>query len=421
MKTYTREEAKNWFQQVADLVGEAFHKQCPHFVALAGKWARDDLVPGLSDMDFRIICDGQTTVDDWLHIDRVMGRTLAEIAKDNPQWNRINEHTAGTAMTIPEMMDERFYNPEYFAMDIWYGPSDWLNKLKVYLSKQSFGYFDEYTHLSRFLTYYSPYIHGIDPPINLGFFEPKYALHSRCWHYFAPPMLSAASLLARRNFSEKREAMNWLCSNGHAAEQAHAVLEQVNAHYETPELGNSDRLRVFEEFLYTAFEQLYPRVCESIQFLPVDFSQDRSQIKKQLNACRWQPSQMLMDKLRWARTRAGRCCFYLNTPEHYSVNHQLKNELVWLKGVTGPTFEIIRDYLRNPDFTPSRCLQHLDIDVSPTDQKAIEYMFRIPNDASDEKSLRRLHEKVVELYPRYYRLLELAVERIVRKASHAAE
>lgn len=418
MKTYTRQEAKKWFQQVADLVGQAFRKQCPNFVALAGKWPHDDLVPGLSDMDFRIICDGRTKVDDWLHIDRVMGRTMAKIARDNPQWNRINEHTAGTAMTIPEMMDERFYNPEYSVLDIWFGPRDWLDKLKASVSNRPFGYFDEHTHLMKFLTYYSPYIHGIDPPVNLGSFEPKYAMHSRCWHYFAPPMYSAASLLARRNFAGKRDALNWLCDNGHIAEQTHAVLEKVNAHYETPELTDSDSLRTFEEFLYTAFEQLYPRVCESIQFLQVDLSQDRSQIKKQLNACRSQPSQMLMDKLRWARTRAGRCYFYLNTPEHYSVSHQLKIELIWLRRVTGPMFEIIRNSLSNPDLTPSQCLQHLDIAVSPTNRKAIEYMFTIPSEASDEKSMRRLYEKVIEVYPRYYRLLELAVGKVIEKDSH---
>ena len=37
-------------------------------VALATKWDKADLVPGLSDLDYRIICDEDTRADDWIEI-----------------------------------------------------------------------------------------------------------------------------------------------------------------------------------------------------------------------------------------------------------------------------------------------------------------------------------------------------------------
>ena len=416
MKSYTVEEARSWFQEVADLVGSAFKKQCPHFIALAGKWASVDLVPGLSDMDFRVICDEQTTVDDWIHIDHVMGRSLLEIASNNPQWNRINEHTAGAGMTVSEMMDDRFYNPEYSVLDIWYGERNWLDKLKSDVAARPFGYFDEYTHFLRFLTYYSPYIHGIDPPINPGCFEPKYALHSRCWHYFAPPMMSAACILAGRKFLGKRDSLTWLCQNGHAAEQVRAVLGQVEAHYETPELDDPDHLGDFENFLFEAFKELYPRICESIRFLEIDFLLEPSEIKKQLRDNHSRPLQMLMDNLRWARTRAGRYFFYLNAPRHYSATHQLKGELIWVRKLTGPTFDIIRYFLGELGLGPAQCLERLDIEVSASAQKVIDHMFSMPDEATDENKLRELYIRAVDLYPVYYRLLELAVWKVAQKS-----
>ena len=64
MNTADPNEAADWFQAVADTVAGRLSGSNRHFVALAAKWARTDLVPGLSDMDFRIVCDNKTTIED---------------------------------------------------------------------------------------------------------------------------------------------------------------------------------------------------------------------------------------------------------------------------------------------------------------------------------------------------------------------
>ena len=133
------------------------------------------------------------------------------------------------------------------------------------------------------MSYYAPYDARIDPPINLGAFERKYGLHSRCWHYFAPPLLSAASLLARRNFRGKTESLRWLRDNAHAERQVDAVLQQVDAHYETQELTDPERTKAFEKLLFTAFEELIEPVCESVESLTIGHSRTLAEKKKQLN------------------------------------------------------------------------------------------------------------------------------------------
>ncbi len=400
------QELRSHFEAVASIIGEQLSKANPHVLSLVTKWDKTDLVPGLSDMDFRIICDDQTTVDDWIQIDQAMGRIHLEMVREYPEWNRINEHTAGVGMTVAEVMNEDYYNPEYAVWHLWWGQGEWLDELISYVGSRPFDYSDEHFHLTRFLTYYSPYIHGIDPGHNLGAFENKYPLHSRCWHYFAPPMLSAASLLARRNFPSKRKGLDWLNEHSVIGKQVDAVLEHVDAHYQTRELKNPDLLEEFEELLFTGFEQIYRPLCDSIWNLTIDLTTPLEDVKKQLASHEPEPLQMLIGYFRWARTRAGRYCFYLNAPEHFSTSGLMKDELVWARKLTKSVFDILCKVLANQTLTPQQCLSELSIKVSSIEQKAISHMFDMAAWSKGDQLLRELYRGSIELYPHYYRVLE---------------
>ncbi len=406
------QELRSHFEAVASTIGQQLSKASPHVQALVAKWDKTDLVPGLSDMDFRIVCDDQTTVKDWIEIDRATGQIHLKMVRAHPQWNRINEHTAGAGMTVAEVINKKFYNPEYAVWHLWWGQSIWIYDLISYLASRAFGYSDEHFHLARFLNYYSPYIHGIDPGHNLGQFKDKYPLHSRCWHYFAPPMLSAASLLARRNLPGKREGLAWLRDNGFVAEQVDAVLEQVDAHYQTGELADPKRAKKFEDFLFTAFEQIYQPLCDSIRNLTIDLTAPREDIKKQLASNEPEPLEMLMEHLRWARTRAGRYYFYLNAPKHFSTKGLMSDELVWVRNLTKPVFDTLGKVLDDQKLTPQQCLSGLGIEASPIEQKAISHMFDMAAWSSGEELLGQLYRGAVELYPHYYGLLERALVQV---------
>ena len=97
MDLSTHDELRTHFEMVASTVGQRLSEGNPHVMALVAKWEERDLVPGLSDMDFRVICDDGATVDDWVEIDRLAGRIHLDTVRAHPQWNRINEHTAGPA------------------------------------------------------------------------------------------------------------------------------------------------------------------------------------------------------------------------------------------------------------------------------------------------------------------------------------
>jgi hypothetical protein len=402
------------FEDVATTIGEGLSAANPHVVALVAKWDKADLVPGLSDMDFRVVCDDDTTVDDWVEIDRFTGRLHLEMVRAEPQWNRINEHTAGAGLTISEALHDRAISPEQAHWSLWWGRRDWFDQLKAELALRTFSASDEHCHLSKFLQYYSPYIHGIDPPINLGQFEPKYALHSRSWHYFAPPMLSAAAILAHKNFSGKRAGLNWLRDNGHVVEQVDAVLRQVDAHYETPEQTDADRLQAFEDLLFAGFEELLPSVIDSLEHHDFDRSASPEELKKQLASIRPDAMAVLMENVRSTRIRAGRYYFLANAPGHFDARPLVYYELPWIKEFYGPVFASLRTLLDDGGLSPQQCFDRLDIQVGGVEENAINHAWDLARRTRDDQDVPLLFQRAVDWFPHYYRMLDVAAARVVR-------
>ena len=411
MDTSSLEQLRSDFKSVSRTLGDGLRRRTPHLVALVAKWQKNDLVPGLSDLDFRVICDDGTTADDWVVVDRAVGEIHLEMVRTHPEWNRINEHTAGAGLTVGEAMDHRFHNPEYAAWSVWWGEDGWYRKLDHRIRRRPFDLLDEHYHLSRFLGYYSPYIQGIDPPINLGRFEPKYPLHSRCWHYFAPPMLSAASLLARRNLSGKRRALSWLRGAGHVTAAVEAVLHQVDRHYETRELDDPRRLGDFEEFLFAAFTELRDPVRNSVRHLPLPPTSDPGTLKESLSAMVSDPLSSLIENVRFVRIRAGRYHFYVNAPRHFEVQELMAIELKWARRLNHGIFSSIRTILGKGGLSPAECLRRLEIDVDPVQAEAMAFMADLSSRTPQDPDLRQLFQEAAECFPFYYRLLEQSLVR----------
>jgi hypothetical protein len=414
MDRSTLDERRRHFGDVATTIGEGLSAANPHVVALVAKWDKADLVPGLSDMDFRIVCDDDTTVDDWVEIDRFTGRLHLEMVRAQPQWNRINEHTAGAGLTISEALGDVAGTPEQSHWSLWWGRRDWFDRLKAEVALRPFTAADEHYHLGKFLHYYSPYIHGIDPPINLGTFEPKYALHSRSWHYFAPPMLSAASLLARKHFSGKRAGLAWLRENGYVVEQVDAVFHQVNAHYETPEQTGVDRLQAFEDLLFAGFEELLPRVVDSVEHLDIDRSDSPAKLKRQLASSGSDAIAVLMENVRSTRIRAGRYFFLANAPEHFDARPLVYYELPWIKEFYGPVFDSLRTLLGDGTLDPQQCLGELGMNVNGVEEHAIQHVWDLASRSRDDHDVPLLFQRAIDWFPHYYRLIEGAAARVVR-------
>ncbi len=398
------------FDGVAQTLGEQLAAASPRFVTLAAKWSRDDLIPGLSDMDFRIVCDEQTTAEDWVQLDRQLGCIHRQMVADHPEWNRINEHTAGAGVSLAEFRTDRFHHPEYAVWTAWWGPGDRIAEIRARTLARPLAAVDEHYHLSRFLAYYSPYIHGIDPPINLGDMEPKYALHSRCWHYYAPPMLSAATLLARRHFAGKREGLLWLAENGFATQQTLAVLKQVDAHYNTPELGDPKLQATLETFLFTAFEELLDPVCDAVQSFELPRPASKGRLKEQLAGTFPDPLVELLDHVRYAHIRAGRYFFYLNAPPHFSAARQLVSEQSWTRKLVTTISKSLQLLQDESDLPLADCVSTQGVEHTAREREALRSMKHLAELPSEVDMLRAAYAQAIEWYPDFYRPIERACQ-----------
>jgi len=182
---------ENIFPEFIHCYFERCRAVCPPLRAIAGKWTFEDLIPGLSDFDTRLIFLDDVTPSNWIDLSVAVGEVHTELASQRPEWARILEHLPGLNLTQSEMIDPVTYYPEFQQWSFYIGDTGFLSPIRDALADRPWGDRDEIFHLKKFSTYYGPYRRGIDPAVNLGKWENKYPLHSRYMHYFTPPVQSA--------------------------------------------------------------------------------------------------------------------------------------------------------------------------------------------------------------------------------------
>jgi hypothetical protein len=204
----------------------------PQLRALAAKWRFEDLIPGLSDVDSRFIVAGPMTAADWSAMSLAVGQVHAEMCRETPAWARTLEHLPGINLTIDEITEPALFYPEFTQWTFYEGDAASIQAVRDELSRVAWSTRDERHHLKRFATFFGPYRRGIDPPVNLGAWENKYALHSRYMHYFAPPVQAAVSIHLRRNVAGKLEALRLARTMFPNPQVIDQVLESTRRHYE---------------------------------------------------------------------------------------------------------------------------------------------------------------------------------------------
>jgi hypothetical protein len=329
------------------------------------------------------------------------------MVRAHPEWNRINEHPAGAGMTLAELEDERTYSPECAAWTLWAGDAAWFESFLSRRRCRPFTAADERYHAQRFLSYFSPYQHGIDPPINLGPFEPKYALHSRCWHYFAPPMYSAACLLARRSFAGKHEALRWLGGHGLVAAEVDAVLHRVAAHYEPPELHSREAMAAFESVLFEGFKSLLRPVCDAVRSIRLQWTADVLVLRRQLAAAPADPLVVLLECTMFARIRTGRYAFYLNAPDHFDGAWLLANEMNWLKKLVLPAWRAMRTVASETEGASVHpVLDRLGVDATSDEIALFQRLIATCDTPVAADQVRPTFQALLPVFPMYSALLE---------------
>ena len=326
----------NDYREMLSIFG-AMAREFPFFDGLLMKWEWADLVPGLSDIDSRMVCDSPTA-EQWLELDRCCGQWHLEILQEHPSWARIMEHLPGACVCRNEILSQQTSVADQLQWTMVYGDDAFsrgvTGPMWRTLAANEWNEFEEVLHVGRFLKYFGPYDRNIDPPINLGASEFKYPLHSRCWHYFAPAIVSAMSVIENRTLKGKRVALG---------EAMHSFPDQVvlrevenlaTSAYSAAENWNDDQLSYLEDAMLDCLKAMLPRLVDSVRFAlpPIPLGEDPtpewgSSWKESLKKHRSSPGSMMLHGLRFLRVVSGRYWFYRNAPDFFDAELLMQREL----------------------------------------------------------------------------------------------
>lgn len=294
---------------------------------LAVKWEFEDLIPGLSDCDFRLILDSSVGASKLIALDEAIGAVHTRLCHDHPHWARMLEHPPGVVLTWSELQDPRLYNPE---SRLWRACRGDVERFGQYLDTfppDQWQPEDERFALGRFADYYGRYQQDLDPPTNLGEREAEYAWHSRAMHYFAPAIQAGVCVIDRRVVRGKLPALRRASQILDGQEIFAEIQEWVERHYQTPDLTNRRALHRFEDRMVNALREIRPLVFEAATIVDLNVDDRIETLRQRLSQIPEDPLKVLFNAIRYARCRKGRLAFYLEAPAHFDARRLIDGDL----------------------------------------------------------------------------------------------
>lgn len=327
-------DIKDWscreFFELAEQYGARCAAAFPETCLVVAKWRPEDLIPGLSDLDSRMICDNMTP-ERWLAFEAQAAEVQLELMRERPEWSRKLEHTPGTCVSSDELLDEALYESEMHTWNYYWGDPELYLRFQQYLSRKPWDERDEYYQLKRWLMFWGRYDRNLDPIINVAKpLEFKYTLHSRCMHYFVPALQAALGLLPRKPVHGKRETLyRWL--EVYPRERVlHEVAEAMDRQYNVRLFKDPNELDGFDDRLFAFLRKLAPQVLDAVTIVNLDGRRTMDHLKAKLKEYPRHPVQAIFHAVRVFRIRKGRYYCYLRAPEYFETNIMIPREVTLL-------------------------------------------------------------------------------------------
>jgi len=401
------------FFELAEVYSQRVAEAVPGFVATVAKWRPEDLIPGLSDIDTRIVCE-EMSPGEWMAFDEVVCQVHLDLVRERPEWSRKLEHEPGFCLTPAEAFDPSLYQAEMAHWSFYYGDQDFIFRVREYMRERSWEVRDELHHLKRWLMFWGPYNREIDPPINIApSIEPKYALHSRAMHYFVPSLQAAISLLNRSTVHGKREALYRWLERLPDERVLHETAHMLEVHYNVPALYDNAELFAYEDRCYAFLRRIAPEVLETVTAVELPFSSTLDEamaaLRKSLAALALKPLTTLYDGLRGSRARRARYYLYLDAPEHFATEWLVQNEVGFLqRNFTRHTWRAYAALRWNdPDMPLSQLLSRAQPEpLAPAEATLVADMFAIAGRSKDPSRARQALREAADCYGDYYVVLD---------------
>jgi len=318
---------ENPFPEFIETYFQRCKQLCPKLQAIAGKWTFEDLIPGMSDFDTRLIFTDDASVSDWARMSIAVGEVHTQLAQEFPHWARILEHLPGLNLMHKEVINPVFYYPEFQQWTYYQGDEKILDSIRSYLAAKPWTTRDELFHLKKIAVYYGPYQRGIDPAVNMGAWENKYPLHSRFMHYFTPPIQSALSIIHRRGLPGKFESLRLARETFPHPEVIDRILETVDQHYEIEEYYQEPKLGQIEQQLENYLREVIKTLAKFVTLIKIDSSETTQTLKSKISAIPVDPMERFYEGVKFCRFMKGRLLFYATPITWFDSTWLIHNEL----------------------------------------------------------------------------------------------
>ncbi len=318
---------ENDFKLFFDTYFSRCRQVCPKLRVIAGKWTFEDLIPGLSDFDTRLIFENDTSVQDWSEMSIAVGEIHTDLASKIPRWARMLEHLPGLDLTLAEITDPVRYYPEFQQWTFYKDDENFIKTITNYLDSKPWAKRDELFFLKKIAIYYGPYMRGIDPAVNMAKWENKYPLHSRFMHYFTPPVQSAVSIVRRRGTRGKFEALRLARDMFPNPDVIDMILDAVERHYEVPEYYEEPRLSEIEKTLENYLRDVYAVLSDHVTLTEVNVNDTPEELKARVAMIPVDPAEAFYEGAKFCRFMKGRLIFYGTDIAWFDAEWLIHNEL----------------------------------------------------------------------------------------------
>ena len=410
MKPDEAEITQHDFERMYNEYYGPLFRDFPCFETLTAKWPLRSMVPGFSDFDGRIICKDGTKVADYVALDEAVGRMHLHMLETHPEWGRILEHPAGITVTWEELLADDLYQPETHHWDFVRGDEAPFRRFRAYLESRHWEERDEYYYLKRFFYYYSPYIHGIDPPINMGSRADRYAAHSRILHYCVPAVQAGLSVYFQEPIRGKFDTIErWqaLHPQDRVVETMVDCIESGYRRYDI--LEQPGKLAELEDDLWQSLRETLEMIRSRVSIIEMDDGQPFEMLKERLDAFKEDPLLTIFNCVRFCRIRKGRYWCYLNAPATFDTDWLVANELSWLRNAfTKGAFECYgRLRCGRVDMPLGELLDAIRPEmIDAADEQAIRRVFSLAWDPAASGHERECLRQIAEVIDVYYAVLE---------------
>lgn len=362
----------------------------PGLAAVVSRGPLVDVLPGLSDVDLRLLCDG-VAPDGWWALDRVVLAVHRDLATRSPGGQSLLQHPPGACVLLSELADPLLLHPEARLWDWCDGTEAAAATLAVVAS--GWGPRDEAFHLRRYLGSCDDW--APDPSVS-G--EPQ---GCRCQgalvHYFLPALESALSLEAGKAQPGRLVALTTFRER----EPDHPLLRQVYDVIAGQEHSTPGACADLAAGCRVFLAGLAPRLAVAIGARKGPVSA-MAALRERLEQQSDDPLMTLYDAVRFSRVRRAHYRFFLEAEP--SEEWLLANEMATLRGLLLQPALSAYGHLRwGLDAAVSEPFARLRPELSRPEATALERLLAL---SQANLPPREALAAVADLYPTYHAILE---------------